>query len=166
MIILRPDLDNVYHLGKDFDSTGPKKGFLLAVQNLNADTVATKGITYQGINLTKNNGILYVSNGNGSDANEGYSPGGPYATITKALSQATAGTFIYIYPGTYQEAFPMTVPAGVTIQGDSIRSVEVMPTSATQSNDAFLLNSDTTIENITIKDFIMIVVTTKDTLLD
>ena len=44
----------------------------------------------------------------------------------------------------------MTVPAGVTIQGDSIRSVEVMPTSATQSNDAFLLNSDTTIENITI----------------
>tara|TARA_A100001015_G_scaffold74613_1_gene82808 strand:- start:10541 stop:13777 length:3237 start_codon:yes stop_codon:yes gene_type:complete len=150
---ITPDLDNVYHLGKDFDSTGPKKGFLLAVQNLNADTVATKGITYQGINLTKNNGILYVSNGNGSDANEGYSPGGPYATITKALSQATAGTFIYIYPGTYQEAFPMTVPAGVTIQGDSIRSVEVMPTSATQSNDAFLLNSDTTIENITIKDF-------------
>ena len=150
---ITPDLDNVYHLGKDFDSTGPKKGFLLAVQNLNADTVKTTGITYQGINLTKNNGILYVSNGNGSDTNEGYSPGGPYATITKALSQATAGTFIYVYPGTYQEAFPMTVPAGVTIQGDSIRSVEVMPTSATQSNDAFLLNSDTTIENITIKDF-------------
>jgi hypothetical protein len=47
----------------------------------------------------------------------------------------------------------MTVPAGVTIQGDSIRSVEVMPTSATQSNDAFLLNPDVTIENITIKDF-------------
>ena len=47
----------------------------------------------------------------------------------------------------------MTVPAGVTIQGDSIRSVEVMPTSATQSNDAFLLNPDVTIENLTIKDF-------------
>ena len=150
---ITPDLDNVYHLGKDNDSTGPEKGFRLFVQDLNADTVKTTGITYQGINLTKNNGILYVSNGNGSDTNEGYSPGGPYATITKALSVATAGDFIYIYPGTYQEAFPMTVPAGVTIQGDSIRSVEVMPTSATQSNDAFLLNPDTTIENISIKDF-------------
>ena len=150
---ITPDLDNVYHLGKDFDSTGPKKGFSLAVQNLNSDTVKTTGITYQGINLTKNNGILYVSNGNGSDTNEGYSPGGPFATITKALSQATAGDFIYIYPGTYQEAFPMTVPAGVTIQGDSIRSVEVMPTSATQSNDAFLVNPDVTIENLSIKDF-------------
>ena len=150
---ITPDLDNVYHLGKDNDSTGPEKGFKLFVQDLNADTVKTTGITYQGINLTKNNDILYVSNGNGSDTNEGYSPGGPYATITKALSVATAGDFIYIYPGTYQEAFPMTVPAGVTIQGDSIRSVEVMPTSATQSNDAFLLNPDVTIENITIKDF-------------
>ncbi len=150
---ITPDLDNVYHIGKDNDSTGPEKGFRLFVEDLNADTVKTTGIIYQGINLTKNNGILYVSNGNGSDTNEGYSPGGPYATITKALSVATAGDFIYIYPGTYQEAFPMTVPAGVTIQGDSIRSVEIMPTSATQSNDAFLLNPDVTIENVTIKDF-------------
>ena len=47
----------------------------------------------------------------------------------------------------------MTVPEGVTIQGDSIRGVEIYPTSATQSNDAFLVNSDVTIENITIKDF-------------
>ena len=28
-----------------------------------------------------------------------------------------------------------------------------IPTSATQSNDAFLLNSDVTVENVTIKDF-------------
>ena len=150
---ITPDLDNVYHMGKDNDSTGPEKGFKLFVQDLNADTVKTTGITYQGINLTKNNDILYVSNGNGSDTNEGYSPGGPYATITKALSMATSGTLIYVYPGTYQEAFPMTVPDGVTIQGDGIRSVEIMPTSATQSNDCFLLNANTLIENLAIKDF-------------
>jgi len=149
---INPDLDNVYHIGRDDDSTGPKKGFSLFVNNLNSDTVKTQGITYQGINLTKNNDVIYVSNGNGSDTNEGYSPGGPYATITKALSVATEGTFIYIYPGTYQEAFPMTVPKGVTIQGDGIRAVEVRPTSGTQSNDCFLLFSDTVIENITIKD--------------
>ena len=47
----------------------------------------------------------------------------------------------------------MTVPKGVTIQGDNIKGVEIYPTSATQSNDAFLVNSDVTIENLTIKDF-------------
>ena len=83
----------------------------------------------------------------------GNNPGGPFASITKALSVATDGDLIYIYPGQYQETFPMTVPEGVTIQGDSIRGVEIYPTSATQSNDAFLVNSDVTIENITIKDF-------------
>ena len=31
---------------------GPEKGFKLFVQDLNADTVKTTGITYQGINLT------------------------------------------------------------------------------------------------------------------
>ena len=149
---INPDLDNVYHIGRDDDSTGPKKGFSLFVNDLNSDTVKTQGITYQGINLTKNNNVIYVSNGNGSDTNEGYSPGGPYATISKALSVATEGTYIFIYPGTYQEAFPLTVPKGVTIQGDGIRGVEVRPTSGTQSNDCFLLFSDTVIENITIKD--------------
>ena len=68
-------------------------------------------------------------------------------------SVAQDGDLIYVYPGTYQEAFPLTVPKGVTIQGDNLRGVELMPTSGTQSNDAFLLNSDSTIENITIKDF-------------
>ena len=99
---INPDLDNVYHIGRDDDSTGPKKGFSLFFNDLNSDTVKTQGITYQGINLTKNNTVIYVSNGNGSDTNEGYSPGGPYATITKALSVATEGTYIYIRA---QEAF-------------------------------------------------------------
>ena len=150
---LVPDQDNVFHIGKDDDSTGPQKGFRIAVNELVADSVFAKGIIYQGIELTKDNGIIYVSNNNGSDTNAGYSPGGPYRTIEKALSVAQSGDLIYLYPGTYQEDFPLTVPKGVTIQGDSIRGVEVVPTSATQSNDCFLLNSDVTIENLTVKDF-------------
>ena len=58
-----------------------------------------------------------------------------------------------MYPGVYQEAFPLVVPKGVTIQGDNIKNVEIIPTSATQSNDCFKLNSDVTIENLTVKDF-------------
>ena len=150
---IEPDLDNVYHIGKDDDSTGPAKGFRINVDTLNADTVDASGIIYRGIELTKDVGLIFVSNGNGNDTNDGRNVGGPFATITKALSVAQDGDLIYIYPGSYQEEFPMTVPKGVTIQGDSIRGVEISPTSATQSNDAFLLNVDTTIENLTIKDF-------------
>ena len=150
---LIPDQDNVFHIGKDDDSTGPQKGFRIAVNELVSDSVFAKGIIYQGIELTKDNEIIYVSNNNGSDTNAGYSPGGPYRTIEKALSVAQSGDLIYLYPGTYQEDFPLTVPKGVTIQGDSIKGVEVVPTSATQSNDCFLVNSDVTIENLTVKDF-------------
>ena len=150
---LIPDDSDRFHIGKDDDSTGPAKGFKIAVDNLIADSVKASGLVYQGIELTKDVGIYFVSTNNGADTNDGNNPGGPFASITKALSVATDGDLIYIYPGQYQEAFPMTVPKGVTIQGDSIRGVEVYPTSATQSNDAFLLNSDVTIENITLKDY-------------
>ena len=150
---LIPDDNDRFHIGKDDDSTGPAKGFKIAVDNLIADSVKASGLVYRGIELTKDVGIYYVSTNNGNDINDGNNPGGPFASITKALSVATDGDLIYIYPGQYQETFPMTVPKGVTIQGDSIRGVEIYPTSATQSNDAFLVNSDATIENITVKDF-------------
>ena len=150
---LVPDLDNVYHIGKDDDSTGGAKRFRGTFNNLVADSITASGLIYQGIELTKDVGIYFVSTNNGADTNDGNNPGGPFASLTKALSVAVDGDLIYIYPGQYQETFPMTVPKGVTIQGDSIRGVEIYPTSATQSNDAFLLNSDTVIENITIKDF-------------
>ena len=150
---LIPDDNDRFHIGKDDDSTGPAKGFRIAVDNLIADSVKANGLVYQGIELTKDVGIIFVSTNNGADTNDGNNPGGPFASITKALSVAQDGDLIYIYPGQYQEAFPMTVPKGVTIQGDSIRGVEVYPTSATQSNDAFLVNSDVTIENITLKDY-------------
>ena len=150
---LIPDDNDRFHIGKDDDSTGPAKGFKIAVDNLIADSVKASGLVYQGIELTKDVGIYFVSTNNGADTNDGNNPGGPFASITKALSVATDGDLIYVYPGQYQETFPMTVPKGVTIQGDSIRGVEIYPTSATQSNDAFLVNSDVTIENITLKDY-------------
>ena len=86
---------------------------------------------YQGIEVSKDVGIIFVFNNNGADTNDGNNPGGPFATLTKALSVATDGDLIYIYPGVYQEAFPLVVPKGVTIQGDNIKNVEIIPTSAT-----------------------------------
>ena len=53
----------------------------------------------------------------------------------------------------YTETFPLTVPAGVTVKGESLRSVKIVPTTATRYNDAFLLNGETTVEDITVADF-------------
>ena len=70
-----------------------------------------------------------------------------------ALSQATAGDMIYINSGEYEEVFPLTVPVGVTVRGAGLRSVSIKPTSDTRYNNAFLLNGESTVEELTVKDF-------------
>ena len=96
--------------------------------------------------------IWYVAE-NGDDTYSGDHPNDPYGSISQALSSASAGDTVHIYPGIYEETFPLTVPAGVTVKGHSIRSVKIVPTVATQNNTAFLLNGENTIEDITIADF-------------
>ena len=152
---LIPDLDATYTIGRDDDSTGPDEGkrFDLYVETLDTSYVRANNIVYQGIELTKSTGNIFVSTNNGSDLNRGTHPGGPFATLGKALSVAQSGDNIFIYPGQYQEDFPLVVPSDVTIQGDSIRGVEIYPTTETQSNDAFVFQGGSNIENITVKDY-------------
>jgi hypothetical protein len=45
------------------------------------------------------------------------------------------------------------VPTGVAVKGTSIRSVTIVPDSTTQSETAFLLNGETTVSDLTVKDF-------------
>ena len=78
-----------------------EKGFKIAVDNLVSDSVKANGLVYQGIELTKDVGIYFVSSNNGADTNDGNNPGGPFATLTKALSVAVDGDLIYIYPVSY-----------------------------------------------------------------
>ena len=83
----------------------------------------------------------------------GKHPDTPFLTITKALTTATSGDTIVVAPGEYQEAFPMTVPDGVTLRGTNLRSTQVKPTNATNSNTAFIMSGDSHISDLTIKDF-------------
>ena len=55
--------------------------------------------------------------------------------------------------GVYLEEFPITIPQGVTVKGTGIRSVSVSPTTETRYNDAFLLNGETTVEDLTVTGF-------------
>jgi len=102
--------------------------------------------------LAANTDTFFVSATNGSNTNDGRRMNTAFATVAYALSQAASGDTIQILPGTYTEVFPLTIPQGVTVRGSGIRSTMLKPTAGTNSNDCFLLNGETTVEELTIAD--------------
>jgi hypothetical protein len=144
-----PDLDNTYTLG-----SASRRWQGLYSNLINGQQITTGGLsTSEGIDLALRQGKIWYVASNGLDTNEGDHPNGPFATIKHALAQATDGDTVQIYPGIYEEIFPLTVPVGVTVNGTGIRSVTVRPTDATKNNNAFLLNGETCVSNLSVKDF-------------
>ena len=147
-----PDADRTYNLGSNPD-TGGKEWQDIYVNQIFASSLDSNQAVVNGIDLTLEYGkTIYVAE-NGDNAHRGSHILDPYASISYALSQATAGDTIHIFPGDYTETFPLTVPAGVTVKGESLRSVSIRPTTATRHNDGFLLNGETTINDLTITGF-------------
>jgi len=143
-----PDADATYSLG-----SSSKRWSQVNAVDVTASTLTATNVISGDVDLTTtHDNMLYVAE-NGLDTNQGNHPQSPYATIKHALSQATAGDVVHIFAGEYTETFPMTVPAGVTLRGQSIRSVNIKPTVESEFNDAFLLNGESTVEEITVKDF-------------
>jgi hypothetical protein len=144
-----PDVTDTYDLG-----SSTKRWNEFFTQDLTVDNITVAGnITVGGLDLTSVPGnIIYVAT-NGDDLNAGLHQNDPVLTIQKAITLATAGDLIHIYPGTYTEVFPITVPVGVSIRGESLRSVLIQPTGGTIDQNAFILNGETTIEDLTIANF-------------
>ena len=143
-----PDADNTYALG-----SASKRWSQVNAVDVTAQTLTATNVISGDVDLTTTHDkMLYVAE-NGLDTNQGNHPQSPYATIKHALSQATAGDVVHVYAGEYTETFPLTVPAGVTLRGQSIRSVNIKPTVESEFNDAFLVNGESTIEELTVKDF-------------
>tara|TARA_R110002096_G_scaffold106890_5_gene234713 strand:+ start:3072 stop:6788 length:3717 start_codon:yes stop_codon:yes gene_type:complete len=145
---IMPDVDNTYNIG-----TSSKRWATGNFANVTTNTLTTNDLDFGAIDLISTPGnLIYVAT-NGSDSRTGTHPQDPVATIAKGLELAGLHDTVYIYPGQYQEAFPLTVPQGVTVRGHSLRAVEISPTSGTQSNDAFLMQGDSAVEDVTLKDF-------------
>ncbi len=143
-----PDANNFYQLG-----SSSKKWADVWVNRLNAGSVTADEILVGGINLINRQGnIIYVS-ANGNDNNSGTHQNDTFATVYKALQVAESGDTVLIYPGTYEEIFPLVIPTGVTVKGMGLRSVKIVPDSTSASEDVFYLNGETTIEDLTIADF-------------
>jgi hypothetical protein len=143
-----PNVNQTYDLG-----TAGKRWNKIYTKDLTADSLTYSTITINDINLLLTQGNTYYVSVNGNDSYVGDHLHNTYRTIKYALSQAVAGDTVVIFPGTYEEIFPLTVPAGVTVNGAGIRAVTVKPTAETNSNNAFLLNGETTVSHLTVKDF-------------
>jgi hypothetical protein len=144
-----PNTDSFYTLG-----ASTKRWNGLYTNLVNGQAVTTSSLsTPSGVNYALRPGKIWFVATNGDNANQGNHENGPFATIEKALSVATTGDTVKIYPGTYAELFPLVVPAGVSVNGQDLRSVTIIPDTASQSEDAFHLNGETTVTNVTVKDF-------------
>jgi len=112
------------------------------------------GLRVGGVDLMTYDGtIYYVSDATGNDGNDGHRIQSAFRTIKYALSQTNVGDTVFVEAGNYQEQFPLTVPKGVSIRGAGLREVYVYPTTATNTQSAFLLNGETTISDFTVGGF-------------
>lgn len=147
-----PDLPNTYNLG-----SSSKKWLNLYSNFLNGQRVEVSEFSVSEVSLARRQGNIFYVAINGDNNNVGDHQHGPFRTIKHALSVADASSAgpvtIHVYPGVYQEEFPLSVPPHVTVSGEDLRNTVVTPTPATQTQDAFLVEGDVTIENITIRDF-------------
>jgi hypothetical protein len=57
--------------------------------------------------------------------------GGATTSLTFTVVSASVGDVVYVKNGVYRENLPLRVPAGVTVQGESLRGTEVRPSSGT-----------------------------------
>jgi len=90
--------------------------------------------------------VLYVSK-SGSDSNSGITLSSAFLTIARAVQEAntlvantpTAKVCIFLKTGSYTENNPVVFGPNVTLWGDNLRSVSVLPANPT--SDIFRLSN-------------------------
>ena len=149
---LNPGTNNTLKLGKAGKRFGEIHPGVVNGQVINSGDIIAGTAS---MNLRVGN-IFYVSK-NGNDSAVGDSVQGPMLTIKAALARADASTQgpveIHIFPGEYEEIFPLEIPTNVSIVGHNMRGVIIKPTAGTNTNNCFLMNGETTVQHVTIKDF-------------
>jgi len=147
-----PDQTGVFNLGQNGKRWGE-----MHVNLVNGELIDVSEYNAGGVYISFRPGNIFYVAQNGDDTNVGDTQQGPFRTIKHALDVADASVSgpvtIYVYPGEYQEQTPLVVPTNVTVVGADMRNTVIMPDSANQSEDIFHLNGETTIQNLTLKDF-------------
>jgi hypothetical protein len=114
------------------------------------------GLFVRGVDLMKAAGeVIHVSE-IGDDDNDGLRLQSAVRTIKRGLELAAEigpGVSVEIAPGTYEEEFPLIVSTGTAVKGAGLRQTTVRPTTATNTQTAFLLNGETTISDFAVTGF-------------
>ncbi len=148
-----PDQTDTYDLGFE-DGVANKRWKDLFVKSTNASLIyADSLIVAEDINYNLRFSNAYFVSTTGNNLNAGNHQNAPYRNIKHALSMTESGDTVFVFPGEYEEEFPLTVPQGVTVVGYNIRNTQVKPTELTKFNDAFLLNGETSVTDLTVRDF-------------
>ena len=146
---INPNVNNAFDLG-----SLAKQWKTLYANETVSNNLTTPSLVVNNIDMLLTQGnTLYVS-ANGNDSNTGTHAHDTFKTIKHALSVAVPGDSIVVYAGTFVEEFPLTVPQGVAVIGTGPRSTIVTPTVATKDKDAFLLNGETTVSNLCIRNML------------
>jgi len=149
---LIPDANNTYQLGNT-----AKRWLNLYSNLLNGQRVTVGSFSVSDTSLAVRQGNIFYVSTLGDDTNVGDHQHGAFRTLKHALDVVDASSAgpvtIHIFPGEYEEEFPLTIPPNTSIRGEDIRNTIIKPTVATQDKDAFLMEGNTTIADITIKDF-------------
>jgi len=77
--------------------------------------------------------VTVTNGGSGHAAGDVVTLSGPASAtdITITVVSASIGDVVYVKNGVYRETLPLRVPAGVTVQGESLRGTEIRPGSGT-----------------------------------
>ena len=147
-----PDQNKVFNLGS------PTKRWQELHTNLvNGDNLTVESILSSTTDFGLRQGNIFYVSKNGNDSNTGDHVQDPFLTVKAALSASDASTqgpvLIHVFAGEYEEVFPLTVPSNVTVQGVDMRNTIIKPTAGTNTNHAFLMNGESTVQQLTIKDF-------------
>jgi len=95
--------------------------------------------------------VLYVSK-SGDDTNNGQTLATSFLTIKAALAVATTGTTVFVKSGDYTEINPVTIPAGVSLVGDNLRTTTVRP--LTTNADLFYINNKCYVTGFTFRNHV------------
>lgn len=143
-----PDADLIYSIGSPSKRFGEITTLLVNGADYNASATVVDGV-----DLSTRPGKIWFVAENGDNSFTGDHENGPFKTIQHAISQATSGDTIFVYPGVYMEYWPLVIPEGVSLKGSGIRATKIVPQAATNDYDAILLNGQTTVSDLTISNF-------------
>jgi hypothetical protein len=128
-----------------------RKGASGGVERLAIGTEGQVLTAYNGLPVWENSSVtanVYYVSPEGSNTNNGRSMNRSFLTLKYACTAVTGPATIYVRSGTYTEILPITIPADVTIIGDSLRTTIIQPQAGDTTKTMFLMSNASMLKGV------------------